>query len=116
LRTVTDRFGKGPPAEIADIVHKNVQPPEAISYCAQKLFRAGGRSDVRFDSDTIRASGLQLAQRTLRSGFIRAITDSHACAILRKLQRNAASDASRTAGYQRHSIAQRHSDPLAHPS
>ncbi len=93
------------------INHDDVQPSEAVGNGFDELIASPRIGDVRFDGDTIHATGLQVAERMLRSNFVGAIRDGDASAVLRQPRSKPPSDASAATRYQRYSIAKRHSSP-----
>ncbi len=105
------QFPQRAPAKITHIVDDNIEPPKTIDDRFDQLFAAPRIGNVGFDSDAVRAVGLQLPQGLLRRHLIGAIGNGHARTILRQPKSKPAADAPAPAGHQRHTITKRHSSP-----
>jgi len=74
---------------------------EIAPYATAVLLGSSGVVDVGLHGDAIGAIGLQLQKRLLCGGFIRAISNGHARAVLGQAHSNAASDAAAATGNNR---------------
>ncbi len=73
-----------PPAELADVVHQNVEPAKTLGDRLHEKLGFPRSGDVGLHREALGALGLQLPQRVLRGRLIRTIGDRDARALARQ--------------------------------
>src|ERR1700722_4248545 len=99
------------PAKIPHVINDDVQPPKTLPHCLHQLSRTRRIGNIRLHRHAFHAHRLDLSQGLLRRRLIRTISDSHSRPILPQPRRDSPPDPAASSGYQRHSIAKRHSSP-----
>ena len=85
-------------------VDEGVETPPGRLHSGDECPRLGRFAEIRLEGERRRAGGLDRGSRRLRRARVRPVRDGHGPALTRQIQRDAAGDAARRAGDERHPV------------